>query len=292
MNRVLIVGVQQFIGFHLCSRFLEEGCSVDGVFIKPDHPFYHKWVEEQMLWLGRNAQFNIFTKKDLELGEYDRIYFCQLDPHDPEWPKEWEKEKGVLEDLLEMAKKAECPVVFLSSFDVYGDDQIDITDQDEPFPKKEKGRLFIQAENWWQKQAENAYVPTIIVRVPTVFGPWQPPGQWITDQLLLELQFNPIVFTKKIHEKTPVRDLLYIEEVINCLVEIGREEARNPSIVHLTSKGNLLNLPSSFTFPVKPIHIQTKNCIIIQSEEKFEDRINEQRIFMNRFNPYLQNMNK
>lgn len=292
MNRVLIIGVQQFIGFHLCSRFLEEGCSVDGVFIQPDHSFYHKWVEEQMLWLGRNAHLSIFTETDLEFVEYDRIYFCQLDPHDPEWPKKWEKEKELLEELQKLSKKAECPVVFLSSFDVYGDDQQNISPKDQPSPKNEKGNMFIQAENWWQKQAEKAFVPTVIVRVPTVFGPWQPPGQWMTDYLLQELDFNPITFTEERHRKAPIRDLLYIEEVIDCLVEIGREDSWTQSIVHLTSGEKLLNLPPSIKFPMKPIHIQSENCIIIQNKKELEDRIDEQRSFINRFNPYLQNMNK
>lgn len=293
MNRILIIGVQQFMGFHLCSRFLEEGCSVDGVFFQPEHPFFHKWVEEQMLWLGRNAELTIWSLEDLEqnmdASSYDYIYYCQLDPHDPEWPKDWFKEKEKLERTTNAIKGASCPIIFISSFDVYGEKQKIVTEKEKAIPSSEKGKLYERAEKWWESHMENNRGLSIIVRIPTVYGPWQPPGQWITDDLLKELHFKSMTRTS---EKSPVRDLLYIEEAVNGLVELAKDVSLSSSIMHFVSDGFLEKLPKTASFPVDPINLKLKNKIVIAQKRDFQECYEEQRNFIQRFNPYMQNTNK
>lgn len=291
MERVLIIGAQQFIGFHLCSHFLEEGYSVDGVFFEPSQPFYHKWVEEEMLWLGRNAQLSIWTKEDLmekaDVSTYDSIYFCHYDPHDPEWPKDWAQERTVLERVWNVLKEAACPVFLLSSINVFGLDQEKITDEVKPRPSTEKGDFYLQVEKWWTKHVVQS-AKSVIVRIPTVFGPWQPPGQWMTDEILKQFTNEPIPTI----EKEPIRDLLYIEDVMEAIMELSRDVSNSSSIVHFVSNQFLKKLPDSVSFRIKPIDLQLKNRLVIDQKKEWQQCYDEQRNFIQRFNPYLENSNK
>jgi len=298
LKRVLIVGVQQFIAFHLCSRILEEGVHVDGLFINPKLNQYQKWVDEQMMWLGRNAELRIFETTDLEdirLNDYDVIYFCQIDPHDPEWPKKWGNEKILMNDLLSIAIEKNSPVILLSSYDIYGEDQTEIDHETVPQPTSQKGLFYLKAEKWLSQQFEKHSFPMLCVRIPTVYGPWQPPGQWMTDYLLEELahSYKP-TFAKK---QSLTRDLLYVEEAVEILFQLGDVENWESSIVHIFSsvsnrveasfealKINNRNLPL-----YKPIRFNIKNVIVPQQLKEMDEGIEEQINFLKRFNPILQN---
>lgn len=292
------MGVQQFIAFHLCSRFLEEGYHVDGVFISPKQNLYRKWVDEQMMWLGRNAQLRIFEESDLEdirLNDYDVIYFCQLDPHDPEWPKNWVDEKKLMDAMFSFAIEKYCPVVFLSSFDIYGDDQTEIQFETVPKPTSQKGYFYLKAEKWIHHKHERNAFPVLCVRIPTVFGPWQPPGQWMTDYLLEELAHPFKPFDKK---PSITRDLLYVEEVVEVLLELGHIENWDDPILHIFSNdGERIELTyqalkiDTLKFPpFKPIRLDIKNVIVPQQLKRMEEGIEEQIDFLKRFNPVLHNL--
>lgn len=297
LKRVLIVGVQQYISFHLCSRFLEDGSFVDGVLFQPNHFQYQLWVEEQMMWLGRNAQLKIFQMKDIfeenHVFDYDVIYYCQLDPHDPQWPKEWRKEKETLQKLLPIVKEKQCPFVFLSSIEIFGEDQEEIVAETKPMPSSEKGKFFLQMEKWLKEQlVQDSY---LFVRIPTVYGPWQPPGQWMTDMVLKELKDQQFPRSND-RLKTPIRDLLYIEDVVDALLALGKMERWEHPIIHMISDYEKDDIEKQLSkrnnIPYKPIYFNLENVIVPQNQKTLEEGLDEQRHFLTRFNALLQNINK
>ena len=56
MKKVVIYGVLQIVGFHLCTRLLEDGIFVVGIH---DNKTNENVREEMLFSIGRNANFQI-----------------------------------------------------------------------------------------------------------------------------------------------------------------------------------------------------------------------------------------
>jgi hypothetical protein len=54
MDKVIIFGSYEFVGFHLCKEFLEKGYEVTGILL--DHS-KESYIDEKRLEIGRNANF-------------------------------------------------------------------------------------------------------------------------------------------------------------------------------------------------------------------------------------------
>ena len=68
MDKVIIVGTYEFIGFQLCLSLLEQGREVIGIHLNTNSkdPF----LEEKRFEIGRNSNFT----------EQDETYFDSFDP--------------------------------------------------------------------------------------------------------------------------------------------------------------------------------------------------------------------
>ncbi|MGG1247861.1 hypothetical protein [Bacillus spizizenii] len=101
MESTLIVGADEFFGLSLCERMMNEGIHVDVVLAETKDETRQKYLEERLMWLGRNGLF-----RQLEhIGEqkYDTICiqfggFLPLDQFDSPYiliyeqdRKKWEK---------------------------------------------------------------------------------------------------------------------------------------------------------------------------------------------------------
>ena len=67
MDKAIIVGVYEFIGFHLCETLLQEGMEVYGVDLPIDTSDHV--VDEKRLLIGRNSNFQ----------EKDESFFSSFD---------------------------------------------------------------------------------------------------------------------------------------------------------------------------------------------------------------------
>lgn len=65
MDRAVIIGVLEFLGFSFCQRILEEGIEVDGIHLDLEKD--KLLIEEKRLQIGRNANYNEWSCADLEL---------------------------------------------------------------------------------------------------------------------------------------------------------------------------------------------------------------------------------
>ncbi|KIL30276.1 hypothetical protein ACFVIX_08530 [Bacillus subtilis] len=103
MESTLIVGADEFFGLSLCERMMDEGIHVDVVLAETEDKMRQMYLEERLMWLGRNELF-----RQLEhIGDqkYDTICiqfgsFLPLDQCDSPYilvyeedRKEWEKRK-------------------------------------------------------------------------------------------------------------------------------------------------------------------------------------------------------
>ncbi|MEC1663261.1 hypothetical protein [Bacillus halotolerans] len=102
MESTLIVGADEFFGLSLCERMMDEGIYVDVVLAETDDENRQMYLEERLMWLGRNEHFR--RLEHIEDQKYDTIciqYDCGFLPLDQyksayvlvyeQDRKEWEK---------------------------------------------------------------------------------------------------------------------------------------------------------------------------------------------------------
>ncbi|KXZ13604.1 hypothetical protein AXI59_05230 [Bacillus nakamurai] len=71
MKAALIIGADEFLGLSLCELMMDEGTYVDVILAEPEDKTRQLYLEERLMWLGRNDHF----QKIDEIGEktYDQI---------------------------------------------------------------------------------------------------------------------------------------------------------------------------------------------------------------------------
>ncbi|SPU01067.1 NAD(P) binding enzyme [Bacillus tequilensis] len=101
MESTLIVGADEFFGLSLCERMMEEGIHVDVILAETEDETRQMYLEERLMWLGRNELFR--QLEHIEEQKYDTICiqfggFLPVDQFDSPYilvyeqdRKEWEK---------------------------------------------------------------------------------------------------------------------------------------------------------------------------------------------------------
>ncbi|KAF1680448.1 hypothetical protein AAGG74_08340 [Bacillus mexicanus] len=112
MESTLIIGADEFFGLSLCERMLNEGIHVDAILTGTEDEMRQMYLEERLMWLGRNELFR--QLKHIEDQKYDTICiqfgdWLPLDQFDSPYilvyeqdRKEWEKheKKGTGETVI------------------------------------------------------------------------------------------------------------------------------------------------------------------------------------------------
>lgn len=90
MKTALIIGADEFLGLSLCELMMDEGTYVDVILAEPEDETRQQYLEERLMWLGRNEHF----QKIDAIGEktYDQIciqYGSGFLPEDRTEPLFW-----------------------------------------------------------------------------------------------------------------------------------------------------------------------------------------------------------
>lgn len=110
MERAVIIGTLEFLGFYFCERILEEGIEVEGIHL--DLEENKVLIEEKRLQIGRNANYNEWSSMEIRtLNVKGTVLF--IDVYDLLM---WEKEsilfeKGSIKNLID--KYTEGEIIFL-----------------------------------------------------------------------------------------------------------------------------------------------------------------------------------
>jgi len=264
-KHILIVGVHQFEGFHICSKLVEEGLLVDGVVIVPKNPLQKKICEEEMMWLGRNAHFHLLEEdswiEDASKKQYDLIYYCQTDHQ----PIDDEAEKHRLEKTVEIASLKQTPIIFI--FSLEGENPLE--DRDE------------EIDSWMQQIGQKWTFPYLFVYLPTVFGPWQPLGHWISNSLL---ECTGISRSKtNANEKIVIRDILHIDEIVPVLTEFDEDLFAKKTIYLISDDKERIKKVMSFFdifhYIYKPISKSEHHLVVPKTVENIEKSLQELKDF-------------
>ncbi|PHA01448.1 UDP-glucose 4-epimerase [Bacillus pseudomycoides] len=209
MKRVIVVGALTFVGYHLVQKFLEEEVEVYA-FDFDDIKNVSKINEEKLCLIGRNALFTYSSLRDdegwevLEKTDIDAVYFCLCEPNQQ---KDFRNERTILQYVKRFesfCRRKEIKLIALSSIEA-----------NHACSSDENSMLFSKMEREVQKGGRDY----CILRVPAVYGPWQPLFMAYHHVILSQMKQQTI--SVPVEECTC--DLIYVEDVARCLYELGQK---------------------------------------------------------------------
>lgn len=218
LKKVLITGVMGFIGFHLCQRLLNDCIEVIGI-DSMEGIYDQKIFEEKWMFIGRNANFH-FYEESLEqlplkklLNDVDVVYHLAStrdEGHELETVKQ--KNEEIAKKLVESCRE-NSRLIFPSTIEVYGKQTGEITEKTPTNPISSYGIAKLAEESVILREKANV----IILRLPTVYGPWQP-----QNMALHRLLFANITGTEaNISDENSTIDLLHVDDVVESLFLAG-----------------------------------------------------------------------
>ncbi|NSL51476.1 NAD-dependent epimerase/dehydratase family protein [Calidifontibacillus erzurumensis] len=222
MKTAIVIGTLGFIGFSLTKRLLDEGYQVVGIDICADGSDLIK--EQKLSEIVRNSQFYFVNKRieDVHLPEVadtvDAIYDCmyEQDVQDENVCEKISVGKSTLQKIMKFCAEQHSKFVYLSSFEVFKEN-VNLHGGD-PFlikePRNAIGQLKLDLEQEIETfSSSNEGFTYFILRLPTIYGPWQPPS--MTFQQLIEGNTAPTL--------DPIQeDAIFIDDLIEILINIDQ----------------------------------------------------------------------
>lgn len=200
MDKAIIFGIYNFIGFHTCKALLNKGVEVMGV--QFDESDKSPFLEEKRLEVGRNANFSERSLSEWEnrreeenaqttliLSIYD-LYMLKIETI-------LQKEK-ITRAIIQFIKeiKNNTNVAFILPI------QMLRTEQD-----KTIGALLEQAKGYGKN--------TQLFYLPAIYGPWQPPTFLFQQAILAAFEKSEILKD----EREWTGDVLYVNDAIETIIK-------------------------------------------------------------------------
>jgi len=200
MDKAIIFGIYNFIGFHACKALLNKGVEVIGVQI--DESDKSPFLEEKRLEVGRNANFSERSLSEWEnrreeesaqttliLSIYD-LYMLNKETI-------LQKEK-ITRAIIQFMKESKnnTNVAFILPIQMLSAEQ-----------DKTIGALLEQAKGCGKN--------TQMIYLPAIYGPWQPPTFLFQQAILAAFQESEILKD----EREWTGDVLYVDDAIETIIK-------------------------------------------------------------------------
>jgi hypothetical protein len=194
MNKMMILGIYDFIGYGLCTRLLSEGIEVDGYRFFSDGQ--EEYMEEKKLLIGRNANFEekLLDEEVDDLGNihkatavisfYDLFFSVKASPSG----QLFENINNCLNKHVPKSIALLLPLKFLTMI-------------------PEGFKEFLTSLDSYD-------IPIQMIYLPTIYGPWQP-ATFLYQQYIMKNQSRT---TPKLDERESTLDALFLEDVLDELL--------------------------------------------------------------------------
>lgn len=276
MKRVLIIGALSFVGYHLVNKILAEEVEVYGLDFA-DLESMSKVSEEKLFLIGRNDLFMYSSIRDesgwktVETDQFDAAYFCLCEPNRQSGFRNERIILQYLKRVIHMCERKQVKLNVLSSIEI-----ANVQDQ------SENKRLFMKVE----EEVEKGNIRYSILRVPTLYGPWQPSFMTYHRLILSELMEKEY----ELLQNENGADLLYVEDVCEYLWEKGKT-IENLGVYNMISgKENLwekgiilLNAEHKVKKTVKEVKREEIKSVCIVKNTPLEFGLNKQLTHLKRY---------
>ena len=222
----LVTGAAGFVGSHLCGELLDHGYAVRGVDCFTDYyPRARKCQNVEPLLGRRGFRFTECDLHDVELGELlddiDVVFHLAGQPGvRPSWGRDFghyvRQNISVTQRLLEAVKPRPIrKLVYASSSSVYGDAECFPTPESvRPAPVSPYGVTKLAAEHLCELYRVNFGIPTVSLRLFTVYGPRQRPDMAFSR--LVEAALRQRTF-ELYGDGSQTRDFTYVADVVSAM---------------------------------------------------------------------------
>ncbi|MEH7346832.1 hypothetical protein V7122_23665 [Bacillus sp. JJ1532] len=203
MDRAVIIGAFQFLGFHFCQSLLDQGFEVLGV--RSENREKDAYLIEKRMEIGRNANFKEIIMSDLvsqvEIHAQTLILIDYYSFSATEQKVLFNKD-NILERFLKNNKQkmAETDTRIISLFPI---------------------QWLHQKDKNIQRILENEIISHRIY-LPTIYGPWQPNS--FLFQQSLEKSLDPDR-ELSIHECEWIHDTLYIADILDPILKLAETKS-------------------------------------------------------------------
>lgn len=224
--RAVVTGAAGFIGSHLCQHLLDKGDEVLGIDSLTD--YYDPRRKERNLGRLRDRPGFVECRLDLATAPLEMLFEkAEVVYHlagQPGVRASWGEEfapylsRNILatQRVLEAAKSTQpYKVVYASSSSVYGDAETYPTTEDlTPRPVSPYGVTKLAAEHLCELYRTTSGVPTVSLRLFTVYGPRQRPDMAFTRLIEAALAGDPFLLYG---DGTQSRDFTYVWDVVTAM---------------------------------------------------------------------------
>lgn len=208
MNKAIIIGVFEFLGFHFCKKILNEGIEVEGIHIETALPD----VEEKELEIGRNANFSIITEESLDKKKSsDGEAFVLLDFYDFFIRKQ--EDRMFESSFLPLILQRQHLVIFLPT--------VLLTD---------KFLLERKKINEYLHSLQHSGMTIQSFYFPAIFGPGQP------EEFMFQKAIHNGSIDMAFHEREPQEDAIYIDDIVEAV--FPELEKKNESYLYMNQMKN------------------------------------------------------
>ena len=267
----MITGACGFIGSHLTKSLIDadyEVCAIDNL----DNNLYPSIVKQDRLKYLRQNGLKNFYELDLSKDNFDNIldgatYVFNLAAL-PGQVLSWSIfDKYVDANILGTQRLIEGSIrhgvkkmIHASTSSVYGKNALGIENQ-ELSPISPYGLTKLAAENLIKAYSQFSDLNYVILRLFSVYGPWQRPDMAIS-RFIEQISTGKKVF---IHgDGSQSRDVTYVEDVVRAF---------NLSVDDKTN-GRTFDIASGKTYSILTIVNEISNLIGVKSDIEFIDRPN------------------
>lgn len=230
----LVTGVAGFVGSHLASRLLQEGCRVIGMDCFTDY-YDYQIKENNVKGLLGHPLFKLIPEDIVKIEQ------CEMESEAVQWVFHQAAQAGVraswgeefahythhnvlgTQRLLEWARRCKPEkFVYASSSSVYGDTgKLPMHEGDLPRPLSPYGVTKLAAEHLCNLYHQNFAVPATSLRYFTVYGPGQRPDMAFHRFISAILQGEELTIYGS-GEQT--RDFTFVGDIVEANLAAAREK--------------------------------------------------------------------